>query len=78
MSYALNLLIGVDQLVNIVVGGEPDETMSSHAYRMERDKKPWGFLRCVIDGLFFFQPNHCQHAYESELQRMQESPEFRR
>ena len=33
MSYGKNLLIAVDQLVNTLTGGWPDETLSSRARR---------------------------------------------
>ena len=77
MTYLTNIVIGIDQLINTLIGGEPDETLSSHAWRMERDHKPWGFLRFVIDMLFFWQMQHCRDSYESERRRMQLPPEFR-
>lgn len=40
MSYGKNLLIAVDQLVNTLTGGWPDETLSSRAYRMAVDGHP--------------------------------------
>ena len=79
MTYLLNLLIAIDQLLNVLLCfGEADETMSSNAYRMERAGKPWGFLRAVIDFLFYpFQKNHCRKSYESERRRLQLPPEMR-
>lgn len=77
MSYPLRLLLAIDQLLNVLIcNGEPDETMSSAAYRMERDGRFWGFMRPVIDTLFWFQLNHCRCAYEAELLRQQYSKEF--
>jgi hypothetical protein len=66
--YLFRVLIAIDQLLNVVVcNGEPDETMSSVAYRMERDGYFWGFMRPVIDFIFrLFQKDHCKMAYESE------------
>lgn len=75
--YVRNLLIAVDQLCTALIGGWPDETLSSLAWRMERQGKPWGFTRRVIDALFFLAPNHCQRAYESERTRAQLPPELR-
>ena len=78
MSYFLRVLLAIDQLLNVAIcNGEPDETMSSAAYRMERDGRFWGFMRPVIDTLFWFQPQHCKMAYESELLRLQYTAEFR-
>lgn len=79
MSYFLRLLLAIDQLLNVLIcNGEPDETMSSAAWRMERDGRFWGFMRPVIDRLFWFQPDHCRKAYESELLRLQYGKEFQR
>lgn len=78
MSYFLRLALAIDQLLNVLIcNGEPDETMSSAAYRMERDGRFWGFMRPLIDCLFWFQPQHCQRAYESEILRLQYTAEFR-
>jgi len=83
-AYLVNVLIALDQLLNVALCcGEPDETMSSNSYRMHRDGKPWGFMCPVIDTLFFWQrgpagERHCQMAYESERERSQLPPEFRK
>ena len=71
--------IAVDQLGNAILGGWADETLSSCAYRMERDGRPWGKItRPLIDTLFFFQPDHCKVAFECERQRLQAPPETRK
>lgn len=75
-AYLANIAIGFDQQLNTFIAGEPDETMSSHAYRMNRDGKPWGFLMHIINALAFNR-NHCYEAYLSEKNRMQLAPEFR-
>ena len=68
--YALNIAIGLDQLANTVLAGDPDETLSSRAYRAEQSgQRYWGWTRRAIDLLFFWQPGHCRAAYEYELQR---------
>lgn len=81
VGYAFSLLIAVDQLVNAVLGGEPDETLSSLAYRLNRDRgqEHWRFAlpQKIINRVFWFQPQHCQQAYESERSRAQLAPEFR-
>ena len=33
--------------------------------------------RKLVDTLFFWQPNHCRSAYESERKRLQCPPELR-
>lgn len=72
------ILIAVDQLVNTLFGGWADETISSVAWRKRNEGSGWRFLRCFIDCLFFWQANHCRTAYESEIQRTQCPPEFRK
>jgi hypothetical protein len=78
MNYILRLLIAIDQLLNVALcNGEPDETMSSAAWRMERDGHFWGFMRPVIDCLASpFQKDHCRKAFESEQLDLQLSTEF--
>ena len=78
------LFIAFDQLINVLItplqsGAWADETMSSRAYRMHRDGKPWGkVLMPIIDFLFAWQvPEHCRHAYEKERQRIHVPPEMR-
>lgn len=71
------VLIALDQLVNALHGGWADETISSRAYRL-RHRMPYRFYRRIIDGLFFWQIEHCRQAYESERLRLQAPPELRR
>lgn len=67
-SYLVNLAVAFDQLVNALLLGFPDETLSSRAYRTEQDRKILGMiLRPVIDTVLWFDPNHCKKSYESEL-----------
>ena len=68
-NYIYRLAVAVDQLLNVAIcNGEPDETMSSVAYRMERDGRFWGFMRPIIDFIFRpFEKDHCRLAYESEI-----------
>lgn len=66
----LNLLIALDQFVYVLITlgeGMPDETMSAAAYRAYITGRPWGFMKRVIDRLFWFDPDHCYQAYMSEV-----------
>ncbi len=76
--WLLNVLIALDQLVNAVIFlGEPDETMSSAAWRMEQQGHFWGCLRPAIDLMFSpLEKDHCQKAYQSELKRTQYAKDF--
>lgn len=82
MGYWKNILIAHDQLCNAVCGGWPDETISSRAFRWDRDGvRQWP--RRLIDTLFFWDRStatgrrHCELSYLSERQRLQLPPEMR-
>ena len=71
-SYVFNHLIAFDQWLNVLLGGDPDESLSSRAHRMRLKKhKYWGWLANAIDGLFFWEKNHCENSYISEIERFQ-------
>ncbi len=69
------ILVALDQLVNTLIGGYADETLSSRAHRRRLRGK--GGVAWVIDHIFFWQDEHCKTAYESELERAQLPVEFR-
>lgn len=76
MAYLKNVLIGVDQLLNTLFCGWPDETLSSRCWRWHRDGvRHWP--RRLVDTLFFWEKEHCRESYESEQLRMQMPPELR-
>jgi hypothetical protein len=76
MSRLLEVAIAFDQLVNAILGGSPDETISARCWRL-RAVRPYNILRPIIDGLFFWQPEHCRASYEAERVRSQMPPEYR-
>ncbi|WP_299108538.1 hypothetical protein [uncultured Tenacibaculum sp.] len=72
MNFFVNFLISIDQLGNVIAGGNPDNTISSRVgYYTERyyppEKVPlkWKILRNIIN--FTFYPidgeDHCKEAY---------------
>ena len=73
MRYLLNILIAFDQLVNTLVGGYPDETLSASAYIGERQGKFLPrIMRPVIDFVFLpFERDHCRKAALAEKNRAQ-------
>lgn len=78
MNYLLNLAIAIDQLLNAMLLGFADETLSSRAYRADRDGKVFGrIFRPLIDTLFFWDKRHCFQAYLAEVSRKQYSKNFR-
>jgi len=67
-----NVAIGIDQLLNTILEGLPDETLSSRAYRTEQTGAILGkFFRPLIDGILFWDAQHCYHSYLSEINRKQ-------
>ena len=77
MTYGKRILIGLDQFLNTLFMGWPDETLSSRAYRMAADGNPWPMY--AIDGLanLFSDENHCETSFKSERLRLQAPPETR-
>jgi len=75
MSRAREVAIAIDQLANAICGGYADETISARCWR-RRASRPYTILRPVIDGLFFWQRDHCRSAYESEVKRTQLPKEY--
>ena len=77
----INILIALDQFLYVLItlgNGAPDETMSAAAWRMERAGKWQGKLfRLLIDRLFWFDPDHCQKAFQAELFRLQQHESLR-
>jgi hypothetical protein len=67
------MLIALDQFVYVLITlgkGDPDETMSAAAYRLEQRGRLAGrIFRPVLDTLFWFDPQHCKRSYEAELER---------
>lgn len=69
-QYFWNLLLGLDQLLNVILAGYPDETFSARVYRKAlAGQWFWRALRWLIDGFFnlaFRQESHCFKSYQSE------------
>ena len=71
----LQVLIALDQLINTLIWGMADETLSARAHRHALKDRKWP--EKIINALFFWQPDHCRQAYESELERTQVPKESR-
>lgn len=77
LTYAVRVLIALDQLGNALLGGWPDETFSSRCWRWHvGGVRSWP--RRVVDGLFFWEREHCRGSYESERTGRQLPPELRK
>ena len=76
MTYVMKVLIAFDQLANAVRGGHPDETLSAAAHRRHLEgRSGW---RNLINGLFWWQGDHCLDAHQSELGRKQLPKEYQK
>ena len=77
-SYISQLGTAASQLLNALLGGWCDESLSSRAWRKSQASWRWSIARELIDMLFFWQPNHCERAYlEDERRRYMMPPELR-
>ena len=72
-AYLFRVLVGIDQLANTLIGGQPDETLSARAWRGQMNGKILARLfRPMIDWLFRpFEEDHCRKSWESERRRSQ-------
>lgn len=72
--------IAVDQLVNTLLGGFADESLSARSHRVA--KKGYWYAEAMewfINLLFRpFQSDHCRKAYISEVENRQLPPEYRK
>ena len=61
-EYFWNILLSLDQLVNTIFAGAPDETISSRAAKAERNGKKWGCVLCEL--LDKIDKDHCNKNIE--------------
>ena len=65
--WPLSVLIALDQLLNAVAMGGPDDTISSRSWKAKIKGKAWGHVAvAIIDTAFQFigQPDHCRQSAE--------------
>jgi len=62
MRYLVNIFLTIDQMLNTVLLGHPDETLSSRLGRsIGHERYTWvKYLRRVVDFIFFFEKDHCK------------------
>jgi hypothetical protein len=76
--YGKQNLLAFDQFLNTLIGGWSDETLSSVAHRMRVKGQPvWGWTANTIDWLVFWEEDHCESSYYSELARGHLPPHMR-
>lgn len=77
--YIRQIAIAADQLVNTLLGGYADETLSARCYRLSGRYWYAKALRAVLD--FVLSPrrrDHCFEAYQSEVKRRQLPGDYRK
>lgn len=62
--YFWNILISIDQLFNTLLGGDPDETLSSRMGKRGKDKCPVCFWICMV--LHVLDRDHCEKSIEHD------------
>ena len=62
-KYFWNLLISIDQLVNTIFGGDPDETISSRTGKLMH-KRAWA--KYLARFLNLFEDNHAKKSIEKD------------
>ena len=71
-NYIFNVFIALDQLINAILLGDPDQTISSRLYYLEENKKRMGIIfRPVVD--FMFKPWSKHHCYDAAMEEFQDA-----
>jgi hypothetical protein len=73
-QYTKNVFIGVDQLLNAIIGGDPDETISSRLGKAHRGQYGrllyWGtYVFWLITNIIWFPWDgwgHCEQSIEED------------
>ena len=77
--WLLNVLIALDQFINALCGGWPDETISARAFRESVTSRGWRAVRWLIDVAFLpIERDHCRAAFYAEAARSQLPEAYRR
>ena len=64
--YFYNILIALDQFVNVLIGGAPDQTISGRCWQY---REHWAGAMAVrfVDWLFsWHESEHCRKSFESD------------
>jgi len=65
IKYGFNILISIDQLANTILGGDPDETISSRLGKRYTRSYP-ARVMCRVISYFFKEPKHCRNSIEAD------------
>lgn len=65
MNYLVLFLTALSRTLNVLLSGEINQTLSSRAgYMAVHGDWQWVLARKVINGIFFWQDDHCKVAME--------------
>ena len=67
-SYVSNVMVGIDQIINTLFFGEPDETISSRAGKArELGSYKWTLVAEFVDVIcWMFERDHCRKSMERD------------
>lgn len=65
LRYLMNLLILLDQALNTLAAGSPNETISERAAKARNAGRKWGCVLCRF--LNWINPGHCDNALTSTI-----------
>jgi len=67
-TYFKNITTCLSQILNTIIGGNPDMTLSSRAYVSARKGNKYGiFFEKVINYTFFWQNEHCFFSWMQDV-----------
>jgi len=61
--YIFQVLVAIDQLLNTLTGGYPDETISSRLGKNKHKSRVAAFICAVLDRI---DPGHCEESIEED------------
>lgn len=76
-DYTKRTGVALTQMLNALLGGWPDESVSSRAHRCKGASRRWALAARLINAGFFLEADHCAAAYEAERSRRHFPPELR-
>jgi len=62
-KYLINICIAFDQFINTLLGGDPDETISSRLGKFKDQVALYAWLCLLLD---YIDPGHCRKAIEPD------------
>lgn len=70
LRIATDLISLLSRAINaFIFDGSTAQTLSARCY-LEAPRSPaWERRRRIVNAIFFWQPNHCQWAWEAEVER---------